>query len=171
MTSNTTVAPCGAPAFLPTTYGSALVGMRPSERSATVAFEEPGPVERFADVLVVVPAVEHADLHELPVRAGAFGREPFLVPLRRGQRAQRVEAAAGDAPEVGERLRAAAVAVEHHPLLVELADVVADVRRVPDVRERRVLAEQHHLGADHVRDVVLHRPARAVGRQLPLRRR
>ena len=61
-----------------------------------------------------------------------------------------------------------AVAVEHHPLLVELADVVADVRRVPDVGEGRILAEQHHLGADHVRDLVLHRPARAVGRALPL---
>ena len=35
-----------------------------------------------------------------------------------------------------------------------------------DVRERRVLAEQHHLGADHVRDVVLDRPTRA-GRSAP----
>ena len=45
--------------------------------------EEPGPFERLADVLVVVPAVEQPDLHEQPVRARALGGEPLAVPVLR----------------------------------------------------------------------------------------
>ena len=92
------------------------------------SLEQAGPVEGLADVLVVVPAVEDADLHELPVRAGPFRREAFLVPLLGRQRAQRVEAPLGHAAELGEHLRAASGPVAHDPLLVDLADVVADVR-------------------------------------------
>ena len=62
---------------------SAFGGMRPSGKIRDRTFEQAGPFERFADVLVVVPAVEDADLHELPVRARAFGREALLVPLLR----------------------------------------------------------------------------------------
>src|SRR5439155_22769509 len=109
-------------------------------------------------------AVEDADLHELAVRAGAFGRESLTVPVLLRERAQRVEPGRGNGTELVEHLRARPVAIALDPPLVRLADVVADVRRVGTGigRFARLLAREHALGADHVRDVVLHRPSRAV---------
>ena len=83
----------GAPAFLPDDVGQALRRDAPERQVGDRTFEVSGRVDRLADVLVVVPAVEHADRHELPVRTRAFGREPFLVPLVLGERAHRVEPA------------------------------------------------------------------------------
>ena len=95
-TSNTTVASRRRARLLPHDVGQALGRMRSSDRSATGPSRIAGPVERFADVLVVVPAVEDADRHELPVRAGPLGREALTVPVVGGQRAQRCEPRFGD---------------------------------------------------------------------------
>src|SRR5439155_15678663 len=94
------------------------------------AVEVAGAADGFPDVLVVVPAVEDADLHELAVRAGAFGRESLAVPVLLRERAQRVELGRGNGTELVEHLRARPVAIALDPPLVRLADVVADVRRV-----------------------------------------
>src|SRR5438874_2192710 len=81
-----------------------------------------GAADGFPDVLVVVPAVEDADLHELAVRAGAFGRESLAVPVLLRERAQRVEPARGNGTELVEHLRARPVAIALDPPLVRLAD-------------------------------------------------
>jgi len=49
--------------------------------------EETRAANRLSDVLIVIPAIEDADLHELPERTGTFRREALRVPLRRSQRA------------------------------------------------------------------------------------
>ena len=134
------------------------------------AFEIAGPVEGLAHVLLVVPAVEHADGHELAVRARAFGCEAFAIPVLRCERAQRVEPAVRDRPKLVEQLDAVPVGVRRDPLLVGLADVVLHVRGGTGVGgDTRLLTREHALGADHVRHVVAHRPTRALGREVPLR--
>ena len=92
------------------------------------AFQEAGPVERLADVLVVVPAVEDADRHELPVRTRTLGCEALTVPIVGAQRAQCCEPERGHRAEFVEYFVAGQRAVALDPGLVRLADVVLHVR-------------------------------------------
>ena len=161
-TSNTTVVP---PVRPPSSRRrtEALSGIRQRE-VGNRALEDAGPVERLSDVLVVIPAVEHADRHELAVRTRTFGRETLAVPLLRGHRPQRVEAAGGDrrnssrsfAPSRRGRSRSTA----RWPCRCRCARAGVAASSPPTARP-----PQDPLGADHVRDVVVDRPARALRRR------
>jgi hypothetical protein len=83
--------------------------------------------------------------------------------------AQRLPPRGDDAAQVDEHLGWWAMAVRLDPELVDAPDVVAHVAQVGGQVDVGVwAAEQHRLGADHMADVVLDRPARARRRPLPV---
>jgi hypothetical protein len=134
---------------------------------ALVAAAEP---DRIADVELVHPLVEDADLHEPPVGVLAGGREPDGVP-RLGRHRSELLLALGDVvAEAGQHDGGWLGGEGVDPRLVELPDVVADmgVRGLGDHEIRCADAEQHRLGADEVGGDGLHVPAGQAGRPLPV---
>ena len=126
--------------------------------------------DSVANVLFVQPAVEHADLHESPEGVLSRRGERFRVPLVVAHRVERCESGAGELSEPREHLVRWHRSQRFDPLLVERPDVVAHVLIdvAVDLDGRPCLAGEHRLGADDVRHVVLHAPARQRRRQRPL---
>ena len=144
------------------------LGQSPERMIDHGTFGMTGAVERTTHVLLVHPRIEDANRQELAERRLADRRRSDLVETLGGQRAQLGQALGAQLAELGEHLRARAVAVVLDPVLVHLADGVAQV-----IGARRLVggggfAAHHPLGADDVAEVVLHAPARQLARCLPL---
>ena len=74
-----------------------------------------------------------------------------------------------DRAELMQQLRTRQRPERLDPDLVRTAELVLHVRQVGQLDLGLGRSQDHRLDADDVREVVLHRPAGAVGRQLPLR--
>ena len=174
VSSSRTRDPSGAPPSLPTTKPM-LAAISSSASRAPGPSRSPsvgGLSDGVADVVLVHPAVEDPHPHEPPVAVGPGRRRGQLVPLRLATCSDNaLRRSAVVARKLLEQLRGAEAAQLAHPALVHHADVVAHVleRRHVDVGLRGGDALQHRLGADHVRDDVVHVPARQRRRRLPLR--
>ena len=127
-----------------------------------------GDAQRAPHVLLVHPGVVDADCEEVGVRAAAQGVGSFGGEIGFGHRPQHAQPLGGDFLELGQHVGPAELPAIVHQHLVALAHVVANVGGVRRLVGRRRPAEQPALAADQVRDLVLHRPAGALGGRRPL---
>ena len=162
-TSNTTVRAGRRARLLPDDVAEALRRDAAERKIRDRTFEISGTAERFANVLVVIPAVEDADLHEHAVRAGTFGCEALAFPVVFRHSRHRHHAARRHAAKLVEHFLARAVAVGRDPLFVR----TARCRCARAVRRRAGSVPSAGCSPSSMRSVpimcdtlILHRPTR-----------
>ena len=160
-----TASPSGVPARLPTTIGRVRIS-RSMVCAALGVVEVAGTADGAAHVLLVGPAVEDADVQEVGDRAGPGGCHRRRVEVRVVGAAQRGQPQRDQLVPLGEHLGAGAccgATSTSCSLASPIGFLTCDASAARCSAARQTL--QHPLGADQVRQVVLHRPARQVGRR------
>jgi hypothetical protein len=133
-----------------------------------VAREPSALADGAADVLLVHPAVHRPDGQEVAELARSDRRPRLRVEVLLRKEVEELRALRDHLAELIEHLlwRPAAAIVDVD--LVRGAAGVLHPRLFPGLVLGGRTSEQHRLRPDHVREVVLHRPARTLRRAVPL---